>query len=180
MSVIAFVALGTILSMPFRMLLPAISSDVFDATEFQTGVLVAVMGLGSLIGALAIAALRQGQRRGLVLMASSFVSAFGLVVFAGLPFYWVGVFVMLFMGIGEAGRFALGQALSMEETDDEHRARVASLFQMTFGLMPIGILPVSLAMELFGAELTLMWLGVILFATSVVCIALMKSLRRFG
>ena len=84
------------------------------------------------------------------------------------------------MGIGEAGRFALGQALSMEETDDEHRARVASLFQMTFGLMPIGILPVSLAMELFGAELTLMWLGVILFATSVVCIALMKSLRRFG
>lgn len=180
MSVIIFVALGTILSMPFRMLLPAISSDVFDATEFQTGVLVAVMGLGSLAGALAIAALRQGQRRGIVLMASAFVSAFGLVVFASLPYYWVGIFIMLFMGIGEAGRFALGQALSMEQTDDEHRARVASLFQMTFGLMPLGILPVSLAMELFGAERALFGLGLILLATSLVSLGVMKKLRQLG
>ncbi|MBT3941373.1 MAG: MFS transporter [Chloroflexi bacterium] len=180
MSVIAFVALGTILSMPFRMLLPAISSDVFDASEFETGVLVAMMGLGSLIGALAIAALRQGQRRGIVLMASAFVSAFGLVVFASLPYYWVGIFIMLFMGIGEAGRFALGQALSMEETDDEHRARVASLFQMTFGLMPLGILPVSLAMEVYGAEPTLFVLGLILFATSVISLGFMKKLRQLG
>jgi len=180
MSVIIFVALGTILSMPFRMLIPAISSDIFDASSFKTGVLVAVMGVGSLIGALAIAALREGQKRGLVLMASAFVSAFGLVVFASLPFYWVGIIVMIFMGVGESGRFALGQALSMELTDDEHRARVASLFQMTFGLMPLGILPVSLAMELYGAEKTLFVLGLILFAVSVMSLGLMKQLRRLG
>ena len=180
MSVIIFVALGTILSMPFRMLIPAISSDIFDASSFKTGVLVAVMGVGSLIGALAIAALREGQKRGLVLMASAFVSAFGLVVFAGLPFYWVGLIVMIFMGVGESGRFALGQALSMELTDDEHRARVASLFQMTFGLMPLGILPVSLAMELYGAEKTLFVLALILFAVSVISVVMMKQLRKLG
>jgi MFS family permease len=162
------------------MLIPAISSDIFDASSFKTGVLVAVMGVGSLIGALAIAALREGQKRGLVLMASAFVSAFGLVVFAGLPFYWVGIIVMIFMGVGESGRFALGQALSMELTDDEHRARVASLFQMTFGLMPLGILPVSLAMELYGAEKTLFVLGLILFAVSAMSLGLMKQLRRLG
>ncbi len=180
MSVIVFVALGTILSMPFRMLLPAISSDVFEASEFKTGVLVAVMGVGSLVGALAIAAMRQGQRRGLVLMGSAFVSAFGLVVFAGLPIYWIGIIVMIFMGIGEAGRFALGQALSMELSDDEHRARVASLFQMTFGLMPLGILPVSLAMELFGAERTLFVLGLILLTASVLSLGFMRRLRQLG
>ena len=180
MSVILFVAIGTVLSMPFRMLLPAISSDVFDASEFETGVLVAVMGIGSLIGALSIAALRQGQKRGLVLMASAFVSAFGLVVFASLPFYWVAIFVMIFMGVGEAGRFALGQALSMELTDDEHRARVASLFQMTFGLMPLGILPVALAMELFGAERALFGLGIILLTTSLFSLGILRKLRQLG
>ena len=180
MSVIAFVAIGTILSMPFRMLLPAISSDVFDASEFKTGVLVAVMGVGSLIGALGIAALRQGQRRGLVLIASAFVSAIGLAVFASLPIYWVAIFVMIFMGVGEAGRFALGQALSMELTDDEHRARVASLFQMTFGLMPLGIVPVALAMELYGAERTLFVLGIILLTTSLLSLGLMQRLRQLG
>ena len=179
-SVIAFVAIGTILSMPFRMLLPAISSDVFDASEFKTGVLVALMGVGSLIGALGIAALRQGQRRGLVLISSAFVSAVGLIIFAGFPIYWVGLVIMIFMGIGEAGRFALGQALSMELTDDEHRARVASLFQMTFGLIPIGIVPVSIAMELYGAEQTLFVLGLVLLATSLLSLGLMQRLRRLG
>jgi predicted MFS family arabinose efflux permease len=153
---------------------------VFEASEFKTGVLVAVMGVGSLVGALAIAAMRQGQRRGLVLMGSAFVSAFGLVVFAGLPIYWIGIIVMIFMGIGEAGRFALGQALSMELSDDEHRARVASLFQMTFGLMPLGILPVSLAMELFGAERTLFVLGLILLTASVLSLGFMRRLRQLG
>lgn len=180
MSVIFVVALGTILSMPFRMLLPAISSDVFDASELQTGVLVAVMGVGSLIGALAIASLREGQKRGLILMMSAFVSAAGLVVFASLPIYWVAIFVMIFMGVGEAGRFALGQALSMELTDDEHRARVASLFQMTFGLMPIGIVPVSLAMEMYGAERAIFGLGILLFVVSSISLVLMQRLRRLG
>jgi MFS family permease len=180
MSVILFVALGTILSMPFRMLIPAISSDVFDASSLKTGILVAVMGVGSLIGALAIAALREGQKRGIVLMTSAFVSAIGLVIFASLPIYWVALFVMIFMGVGEAGRFALGQALSMELTDDEHRARVASLFQMTFGLMPLGILPVSLAMELYGAEITLLVLGFLLLGTSVASMVFMKKLRHLG
>ena len=185
MSVILFVAIGTVLSMPFRMLIPVFAKDiygvdVFDASEFETGVLVAVMGIGSLIGALSIAALRQGQKRGLVLMASAFVSAFGLVVFASLPFYWVAIFVMIFMGVGEAGRFALGQALSMELTDDEHRARVASLFQMTFGLMPLGILPVALAMELFGAERALFGLGIILLTTSLFSLGILRKLRQLG
>lgn len=179
-SVIAFVAIGTILSMPFRMLLPAISSDVFDASELKTGMLVAVMGVGSLIGALGIAALRQGQKRGLVLIASAFVSAVGLVIFASLPIYWVGLFIMIFMGVGEAGRFALGQALSMELTDDEHRARVASLFQMTFGLIPLGIVPVALAMELYGAERTLFVLGLVLFVTSLLSLGVMEKLRKMG
>ena len=46
---------------------------------------------------------------------------------AGLPFYWIGMFLMLFIGMGEAGRFALGQELAMELSDDEHRARVANV-----------------------------------------------------
>ena len=68
----------------------------------------------------------------------------------------------------------------MELTDDEHRARVASLFQMTFGLMPLGILPVSVAMELFGAEQTLFGLGIILLVASLLSLGLMKRLRQLG
>jgi hypothetical protein len=46
--------------------------------------------------------------------------------------------------------------------------------------MPLGILPVSLAMELYGAEKTLFVLALILFAVSVISVVMMKQLRKLG
>ncbi|MCH7907958.1 MAG: hypothetical protein IIB26_11070, partial [Chloroflexi bacterium] len=51
---------------------------------------------------------------------------------------------------------------------------------MTFGLMPLGIVPVALAMELYGAERTLFVLGIILLTTSLLSLGLMQRLRQLG
>ncbi|MBT4514702.1 MAG: MFS transporter, partial [Chloroflexi bacterium] len=91
LSVLLFAAVVMILTMPFRMLLPAFAKDVYGATPFEVGVLTAMTGIGSLFGALGMASLRRGQRRGAVLMASAFVSAFAMMAVAGLPFYWIGL-----------------------------------------------------------------------------------------
>ena len=169
-----------LLTMPFRMLLPAFAKDVYGATPFQVGALTAMTGIGSLLGALGMASLRKGQRRGLVLMGSAFVSAIAMASVAGLPSYWVGLFLMLFIGMGEAGRFALGQALAMELSDDGHRARVASIFEMIFGFMPFGILSVATAMELFGAEVAIFGLGIVLLITASIFAIRFTKLRNLG
>lgn len=180
LSVLVFSGVVMILTMSFRMLLPAFAKDVYGAVPFQVGVLTAMTGIGSLFGALGMASLRRGQRRGAVLMGSAFVSAFSLALVAGLPFYWAGVFLMLLVGIGEAGRFALGQALAMELTDDEHRARVASIFEMTFGFTPLGIMSVAAAMEIFGAEAAIFGMAMVLLVVSTIFVVKMPRLRNLG
>ena len=180
MSVLLFAAIVMILTMPFRMLLPAFAKDVYGATPFQVGSLTAMIGIGSLFGALAMASLRRGQRRGAVLMGSAFLSAVAMASVAGLPFYWIGMFLMLFIGMGEAGRFALGQALAMELSDDEHRARVASMFEMIFGFMPLGILSVAMAMEAFGPEVAILGMAMVLLFISSFFVSRFSKLRNLG
>jgi MFS family permease len=175
--VVVFSALVTIMSMPFRMQLPVFAKDVYDATPAGVGWLTAAIGAGSLIGALGMASLRKGQRRGLILMVSGFVSAFGLLAAGGLPVYWAGLIIMVPIGLGEAARFALGQALAMELTEDRYRGRVASVFMMTFGFMPLGILPLAFAMDAFGSEVAVIGMGAMLAVFSVLAFAFMRRLR---
>ena len=167
-----------LLSMPFRMLTPVFAKDVYGAGPEQVGVLIAVAGVGGLIGSLGVAGLRRGQKRGLVLVGSAAVSALVMFLIATVPIYVVGVFLMIGIGFGESIRWALSQALAVEETGDEYRARVMSLLMMTYGLMPIGILPVSYSFDRFGAENTVAGLGVVLLAVTFFYIFVRPTLRR--
>lgn len=180
LQVMIFSGIAALLTMPFRMMLPPIAINIYGASEVQTGLLVGVVGVGSLIGALGIANLRRGQRRGLILLVTSVVSGVSFVVFAGLPVYWIGLVLMIPIGFAEVGRFALGQALTMELTDDEHRAHVASLFMMSFSIVALGMLPLGIAMDAYGAEATMFGLGGLLLVSSILFIGTMKGLRRFG
>ena len=85
---------------------------------------------------------------------------------------------MIGIGFGESIRWALSQALAVEETGDEYRARVMSLLMMTYGLMPIGILPVSVAFDRYGAEKTVAGLGVVLLAVTFFYIVVRPTLRK--
>ena len=180
MQVMIFSGFAALMTMPFRMMLPSIAIDIYGASEVETGLLVGIVGVGSLIGALGIANLRSGQKRGLILLLTSVISGVGFVLFASLPFYWIGLILMIPVGFAEVGRFALGQALSMELTDDEHRAHVASLFMMSFSVVAIGMLPLGIAMEAYGAQASMMGLGVLLLVSSVLFMVTMKGLRRLG
>ena len=175
-----FSGFAALLTMPFRMLLPPIAIDMFDASEVENGILVGVVGVGSLVGALGIANLRRGQRRGFVLLASSLISGVAFVLFAGLPIYWIGLVLMIPVGFAEVVRFALGQALSMELTDDDHRAHVASLFMMSFSVVALGMLPLGIAMEAYGARASMMGLGILLIGSWLVVMVSMRGLRRLG
>jgi predicted MFS family arabinose efflux permease len=180
MQVMIFSGFAALMTMPFRMMLPPIAIDIYGASEVETGLLVGIVGVGSLVGALGIANLRSGQKRGLILLLTSVISGVAFVLFSSLPIYWIGLILMIPIGFAEVGRFALGQALSMELTDDEHRAHVASLFMMSFSVVALGMLPLGIAMEAYGAQASMMGLGVLLLVSSVIFMGTMRGLRRLG
>jgi hypothetical protein len=69
---------------------------------------------------------------------------------------------MVLVGLIQAGRMTLNSSLMMEYTDQEYRGRVMSLFTLNMGLMPAGVLPVTLMTDHLGAPFPLGVMAVML------------------
>ena len=95
------------------------------------------------------------------------------------PFYFVGVISLILVGLGESGRWALGQALMMEMSDDAYKARVMSVIMMSFGLMPLGMLPMGWAIESFGAEFAVGIFGFVLMFFTISYLIFVRSLKNY-
>ncbi|MCH7745191.1 MAG: MFS transporter [Chloroflexi bacterium] len=170
--------LTTILAMPFRFLMPVFVVDIYDLGVDSMGLMIAVMGGGSLVGALFIASLGK-KNRGMILILASFASAIALLLVAAVPIYAFAVGVMVLLGMGDAGRRALNQALIMEISEDQYRGRVMSVFMLNFGLMPLATLPVGIIADVWGGQAAIGVLGILLLLTSIVIFATQKRLREF-
>ena len=72
----------------------------------------------------------------------------------------------------------LGESLTIEATDDALRARVMSLNMMTYGLMPLGALPMGYAIDHIGAQNTLFIVGLTLIAATIMLMLGSSTIRR--
>ena len=168
----------TLLASPFRMLLPVFVVDIYGRGPDSMGLLIAIMGGGSLAGSLVIAALGN-WRRGLLLIAGAFASGLALILIALFPIYAVGAAIMLLVGIGDSGRRTINMGLIMEVVDDRYRGRVMSVFMMNFGLMPLGVLPAGLATDALGGETVAAIMGVMLLLVAAAVLLTQRRLRSF-
>jgi hypothetical protein len=65
----------------------------------------------------------------------------------------------------------------MEETNDEFRGRVMSVFMLNRGMMPLGVLPTAIMAEYVGAQVAIGTLGVLLLGFTLVVTVTQKRLR---
>ena len=166
------------LSMPFRMLVPVFAWELYRSEPSEVGWLSMMAGVGGIVASLGVASLRAGQKRGWVLLMSPLIYGISMLVIGFLPFYYVGIAMFVGVGIGETIRFALGQALVIEHSDNEYRARMTSLTMMTYGFIPIAALAMGASVETFGAEASIIGIAVGLLAVSVIFIVFTPAIRR--
>ena len=167
----------TLLAMPFRFLMPMFVVDIYRLGPDSMGLLVAIMGVGALAGSLFIASLGK-WRRGLLLISGSFISGIALLLVALIPIYTAAAFIMVFLGLGDAGRRTLNQSLIMEEVEDQYRGRVMSVFMMNFGLMPLGVLPTGVVAQFLGGQVAIGILAILLLITTTAILVTQKRLRE--
>ncbi len=172
-------AIVALLSIPFRTVIQIYARDIYGASPGEVGILLVASGVGGLAGSIFIAGLRQGQRRGIILLSAAFIAGVSLALIASFPFYIVGIIGMAGLGLGEAGRWALGQSLLMELSEDTYKARVMSVFMMIFGLMPLGIFPLTWAMDVFGGQLAAAGLAAALLVSTAL-LSLIPRMRRIA
>ncbi len=169
-----------LVSMPFRMQLPVFARRLYESDASEIGWLMMLTGVGGVIGTLAIANLRQGNRRGVVYILGTILGGLGIGLVAAFPQYALALPLMLIVGLGSSLRMTLGQSLALEATDSQYRARVMSLNMMIYGLIPLGALPVGWAVDVYGAQATLLAVGPALALVGVISLLASPTLRRLG
>ena len=167
----------SILAMPYLLMLPGFVDEIFGGGPKELGLLISVGGVGSLIGALTLASL-PAKRRGLMLLTSGLVMGFALVGFSASPSIWIGGVFMFFVGVGSAGRQALGNVLLQSYTENEYRGRVMSIYMTQISLMSLGAFIIGIIAEAVGAEWALGGMATLLVVMSLGFFVFSPLLRR--
>ncbi len=168
-----------LLAMPFQSLLPVFAGpEVWDVGEIGLGILHAAAGAGGLIGAFIIATFSNTHRKLRLMMSSLVFFTGGLALFAISPWFLLGVAFVLFADVFAAMYQTTNASIIQLLIPDEVRGRVMSLMMMTFGLTPLGTLPISAAAEAWGAPIAVAAACSITLTIGIVFYFVSASLRR--
>ncbi len=136
---IAMATVFSLLGVPVITLLPVVAREQLGLGADGYGALMACLGLGAVVGALAIAATGGGAQRGKVFRAASFSFALLLIVFPLVRVPVINGLLLFAAGIAMILNNAIVNARLQELVPDAIRGRVLSLWVMVYvGGSPIG------------------------------------------
>jgi predicted MFS family arabinose efflux permease len=153
----------TALAMPMRTYFPVFVKDIFHRGPETYGNLLALMGLGSIIGSLAIAGAGNMQRKGLVALGALICLGIGISGFALSKSLLFSGAILVLAGAAMMAVFATVNSLVQLITTNEMRGRVMSVYNFAFrGGMPMGNLVSGWLVPVFTAPVVLGVNGVLL------------------
>ena len=149
-------------------LLPAWGREALQVEADNLGLLMMIMGSGSLVGTLILAAIRNLNRRGAWLLIIGALWGGGMALFSASTSYAVALPFLFFVGFMSAVFMALNMTLLQTYSSDAMRGRIMSIAMMTFGAMPLSMLPFGAIAEWIGTPNTLFLSGVMLTMLTIV------------
>jgi MFS family permease len=166
--------------MPLNTLLPAFNEDILGGGPEDLGLLMSAMGLGAITGSLLLAYIGEVQHKALWLISSCagwglFVSAFGAA--GTVP---AAAAMAACIGLISAWNMSLNRGLLQMQVHGHMRGRIMSIDMMSHGLMPLGVIPISLIAEQRDVSVALEVAGVAFMATVLVLAAVSSAVRSVG
>lgn len=167
-----------LLAMPFQSLLVVFAEDVWDVGDAGLGLLQAFAGVGGIAGSFYVAWAGESDTKLRLMMSSLLAFAGTLFLFAFSPWFLLALPLVLvadvFANVFNTTNGTLIQVL----IPDEVRGRVMSLMMMTFGLTPLGTLPVSAVAEAFGVRVAVASASIATAVLALVILVASRALRR--
>jgi len=137
---------------PIMQLLPVFAADVFHNEDIGLGVLAAAGGVGGLVGSLIAANLDNVQAKGRIMLAGSLLMAVAMFSFALTPWLVAAALVLALGNVGQMLFMTTNNTVIQARVPEEYRGRVMSMLMMSFGLSPLGVLPVTIAADTIGVQ----------------------------
>jgi MFS family permease len=151
----------TVLVMPYITLMPVFARDELGLGATGLGVLMACTGLGSVAGALFVARSRRLASWPGVQVITAAGFAVLVLAFAITPVVVPASVLLFAAGLISASFMAINQTVLQLKVEDEVRGRVLSIYLLTWGMLPLGQLPLGALADKIGAPM----------ATALACVA---------
>ncbi len=172
---VSLVAVSAFLSMPYSTLMPVFATRVLGASAapvidyvcasgplplhcttpaaLPLGILLTMVGIGALIGSLAIASVPESVRKGRMLTAGNLVFPIVLLLFSLSKSFVFSTVVLVLVGVSFVMQNALANSLLQLNSPDELRGRVMGVYSMTFqGMMRLGGLQAGIMADAVSAS----------------------------
>jgi MFS family permease len=168
---------AVILSMPYMMLLPVFTEDILKVGAGGMGILVSFSGMGAIAGSLILASL-PNKKRGLMLILSGLLMGFALIAFSFSESWYLSLFAMIFIGVGQTARMALSGTLLQYYSEPDYRGRVMSFMMMEFGLSNFAVFIAAVMSDIVGVQWTVGSMAILLVFMSIGALILIPRIRR--
>jgi MFS family permease len=153
MGVVLISACMNILAFPYQQLLPVFARDVLGTDAVGLGALSAAAGIGSFVGAMAIASSGHVPRSGALFWIGSCLMCVCLVGFALAASFTLALGLLLVSGFGQAAFASLQTTIVLGTASDQLRGRAMGILTLAIGSSPFGTLEVGALALVIGAPL---------------------------
>jgi MFS family permease len=163
------------LAFPVQQMLPVFADDVFNKGAAGLGIMAAMSGVGGLTGAILSANMDKQANKGRLLLIGGCVMGVFTIGFALSPWFLPALLLLVAANVGQMLFMTTNNTVIQANLPAEIRGRVVSVMMMSFGLTPLGVIPVSAAADAFGAPITIACTALI--ALTVIGILFTRSSR---
>jgi MFS family permease len=139
-------------SFPAQQLLPIFADEIFEQGASGLGFLAAMSGLGGLAGAMVSANMDRQPAKGKLMFVGGMLMAVFLCLFALAPTLVIAMGLLAVANIGQMLCQNTNNSVIQAKSPPELRGRVNSLMLMSFGLMPLGVLPITALADEIGVR----------------------------
>lgn len=159
--VILYLAIMSLLVLPYNTLLPVFAKIIFKGDASTFGYLNSCIGLGAIGGTIFLASLKQGIDLRKILLITTLIFGIGLILFSHISNFSIAAIFAVVTGFGMMAQVTVSNTILQTTVSSEMRGRVISYFAMSFfGMMPVGALIIGALSNHIGAPDTILAEGI--------------------
>ncbi|MBM3947064.1 MAG: MFS transporter, partial [SAR202 cluster bacterium] len=168
-----------VLGQPYQQVfVPVLALDVLHVGRSGAGWMLALTGVGALLGSLTVATKGHLPRRGLIMLGMLMLFSLSLILLGQSSWLPLSIAALLLAGSMTTTYMALNNSLLLEGTPPEFHGRVMSLMSLDRGLISIGAIVAGALAQLVGPQLGLTIMAGACLTLAVLIFIAVPVLRR--
>jgi MFS family permease len=166
-TLVALLAMGAVMAIfgqQYQIFMTLFSERVFQVGASGLGLLMAMSGLGSLMGAIMVATATRFRRPAALQAWLGVAFAASLISFGLAPSFFVALLMLTVVGFSSAAFMGLNSTLIMSNAPPRLYGRIMSIYMLTFAAQPLGALPLAWVADAAGAPASMVLAGTAVLA----------------